>query len=61
MINLNDIFDKDIEKDNLLVIIDYKNKKLNFFKRDDFIKKIVKNLSFTDKKKKLNIQQFLNF
>ena len=40
MINLNDIFDKDTEKDNLLIIIDYNNKKTKFFfKRNNFFKK----------------------
>ena len=40
MINLNDIFDKDIEKDNLLVIIDYNNQKNKiFFKGNYFFKK----------------------
>ena len=30
-INMNDIFDDDVEKDNLLVIINYSNQKINFF------------------------------
>ena len=50
MINLNDIFDKDEDKDNLLVIIDYNNRKIKFFLKGIISsKKIVKNLSFTDK------------
>ena len=38
MINLNDIFDKDMEKDNLLIIINYDEKKQNFFKRGNIFK-----------------------
>ena len=51
MINLNDIFDKDEDKDNLLVIIDYNNLKIKFFLKGIISsKKIIKNLSFTNKK-----------
>ena len=62
MINLSNIFDKDIEKDNLLVIINYDKQKTKFFLKGMISsKKIVKNLSFTSNKiKKLNIQN-LNF
>ncbi len=50
MVNLNDIFDKDPEKDNLLVIIDYDKQKVKFFLKGIISsKKIIKNLSFTDK------------
>lgn len=46
MINLNDIFDKDIEKDNLIVIIDYGNQKTKFFLKGTISSnKIIKNLS----------------
>ena len=39
-INLNNIFDKDIEKDNLFVIIDFNEQKTKFFfKRNYFVKK----------------------
>ena len=51
MMNLNDIFEKDIEKDNLLIIIDYNNQKTKFFLKGTISsKKIIKNLSLTVKK-----------
>jgi len=49
MINLNDIFDKDIEKDNLIVVIDYDNQKTKFFLKGTISSnKIIKNLSLTN-------------
>ena len=49
-INLSDIFDKDLEKDNILVIIDYEKQKTNFFLKGTISsKKIIKNLTLTDK------------
>ena len=49
-INLNDIFDNDAEKDNLLIIINYSNQKINFFIKGSISsKKIIKNLTLTDK------------
>ncbi len=64
IINLDDIFDKDVEKDNLLIIIDYDKQKTNFFLKGTISsKKIIKNLSYTDKKVEkieyLNILKFL--
>tara|TARA_Y100000996_G_scaffold399852_1_gene369270 strand:+ start:57 stop:1103 length:1047 start_codon:yes stop_codon:yes gene_type:complete len=64
MINLNEIFDKDEEKDNLLIIIDYDKKKTKFFLKGIISsKKIVKNLSLTnrsaDKIEYTNILEFL--
>ncbi len=48
-ISLKDIFDKDDEKDNLLVIIDYNKEKTKFFLKGTISsKKIIKNLSITD-------------
>ncbi len=50
LINLNEIFDKDIEKDNLLVIINYNKQKTNFFLKGTISsKKIVKNLFLRSK------------
>jgi len=49
-INLDDIFDKDDEKDNLLIIINYNEKKTKFFLKGIVSsKKIIKNLTFSDK------------
>ncbi len=46
--SLDDIFDKDIEKDNLLIIIDYDKQKTKFFLKGIISsKKITKNLSLT--------------
>ena len=60
IINLNDIFDKDIEKDNLLVIIDYNKQKTKFFLKGTISsKKIVKNLTLTDNSdKKIEYEKF---
>ena len=49
LISLNDIFDLDNEKDNLLVIIDYNSEKIKFFLKGTISsKKIIKNLSIED-------------
>ncbi len=49
MINLSDIFDKDVEKDNLLVIVDYDKQKTKFFLKGTISsKKIIKNLILKD-------------
>ncbi len=63
-IGLNEIFDKDDEKDNLLIIIDYNRKKTKFFLKGTVSsKKIVKNLSLTNKSEGkieyINILEFL--
>ena len=62
-LNLIDIFDKDNEKDNLLIIIDYKKQKTKiFFKGIISSKKIVKNLSFENKaEKKIEYPKILKF
>ncbi len=62
-INLNDIFDKDEEKDNLLIIIDYKKQRTKIFLKGIISsKKIVRNLSFEDKtEKKIENTDILNF
>ena len=53
IINLIDIFDKDEEKDNLLIIIDYKKQQTKIFLKGIISsKKIVKNLSFENKAEK---------
>ena len=64
IINLDNIFDKDIEKDNLLIIIDYDKQKTKFFLKGTISsKKIIKNLTYMDKKVEkieyLNILKFL--
>ncbi len=64
MINLNDIFEKDSEKDNLLIIINYSEQKTKFFLKGIISsKKIIKNLTFTnrsvEKIEYLNILKFL--
>ena len=47
---MDDIFDKDDEKDNLLIIINYNEKKTKFFLKGIVSsKKIIKNLTFSDK------------
>ena len=63
IINLNDIFDDDNEKDNLLVIIDYEEQKTNFFLKGIISsKKITKNLSFPNPdKKKIKYPEILNY
>ena len=49
LISLDDIFDLDNEKDNLLVIIDYNSEKIKFFLKGTISsKKIIKNLSIED-------------
>ena len=49
MVNLNNIFDEDTEKDNLLIIIDYGKQKTKFFLKGTISsKKIIKNLSIED-------------
>ena len=62
-INLNDIFDKDEEKDNLLIIIDYKKQRTKIFLKGIISsKKIVRNLSFEVKtEKKIENTDILNF
>ena len=62
-INLFDIFDKDNEKDNLLIIIDYEKQKTKIFLKGIISsKKIVKNLSFENKtEKKIEYSKILNF
>ena len=64
IVNLDNIFDKDIEKDNLLIIIDYDKQKTKFFLKGTISsKKIIKNLTYMDKKVEkieyLNILKFL--
>ena len=64
IINLDNIFDKDIEKDNLLIIIDYNKQKTKFFLKGTISsKKIIKNLTYMDKKVEkieyLNVLKFL--
>ena len=63
MINLSNIFDKDIEKDNLLVIIDYNKQKTKIFLKGTISsKKIVKNLTLTSSKdKKIEYPKILKF
>ena len=62
-VNLIDIFDKDEEKDNLLIIIDYEKQKTRIFLKGVISsKKIVKNLSFEDKvEKKIEYSKILKF
>ena len=64
IVNLDNIFDKDIEKDNLLIIIDYDKQKTKFFLKGTISsKKIIKNLTYMDKKVEkieyLNVLKFL--
>ena len=63
MINLNDIFDKDMGKDNLLVIINYDEKKTKFFLKGVISSKpIVKNLTFVNKSgQKIEYLNILNY
>ncbi len=63
MINVNDIFEKDIEKDSLLVIIDYDTQKTKFFLKGVISsKKIIKNLTYIDKSnEKNNYNKILKF
>ena len=62
-INLNDIFDDDNEKDNLLVIINYSNQKIKFFIKGSISsKKIIRNLTLIDKTvEKIEYENILNF
>ncbi len=49
-INLEDIFDKDTDKDSLLIIINFNKRKTNFYLKGNIsAKKIIKNISLTDK------------
>ena len=64
IVNLDNIFDKDIEKDNLLIIINYDKQKTKFFLKGTISsKKIIKNLTYENKKVKkieyVNILEFL--
>ena len=63
VVDLIDIFDKDNEKDNLLIIIDYKKKKTQIFLKGIISSKnIVRNLYFEDKtKEKIEYSEILNF
>ena len=63
MINLNDIFDQDIEKDNLLIVIDYNRKKTKFFLKGTISsKKIIKNLILTNNTvEKIEYPNVLNY
>ena len=63
MISLKDIFDMDIEKDNLLVIINYNKKKTKFFLKGTISsKKIIKNLVYVDKNiENIEYLDILNF
>ena len=63
IVNLDNIFDKDIEKDNLLIIIDYDKQKTKFFLKGTISsKKIIKNLTYIDKKvEKIEYSNILKF
>ena len=62
LINLNEIFDKDIEKDNLLVIINYDKQKTNFFLKGTISsKKIVKNLFLRSKNEIIEYPMILKY
>ncbi len=63
VINLSDIFDEDIEKDNLLVIIIQNKQKTKFFLKGIISsKKIIKNLSYDIKKdEKIEYSEILIF
>ena len=62
-INLDNIFDKDHEKDNLFVIIDYNKQKIKFFLKGTISsKKIVRNLSLDNNvTEKIEYQDILIF
>ena len=62
-INLDNIFDKDSEKDNLFVIIDYNNQKIKFFLKGTISsKKIIRNLSLDNNTtEKIEYQDILIF
>ena len=63
LINLNNIFDKDNEKDNLFVIIDFNEQKTKFFLKGTISsKKIIRNLILTNKtNEKIEYQDVLIF
>ena len=63
ILNLDDIFDKENDKDNLLVIIDYEKQKTKFFLKGIISsKKITKNFTFTDKTvEKIEYQNILKY
>ena len=63
MVDLNNIFDGDTEKDNLLIIIDYDKKKTKFFLKGNISsKKIIKNITFPEKTvKKMEYSIILKF
>ena len=44
MVNLNNIFDEDTDKDNLLIIIDYGKQKTKFFLKEIFHRKNYKKI-----------------
>ncbi len=60
---LDDIFDENLEKDNLLIIIDFKEKRSNIFLKGNISSKlIVKNLVVVDDSvKKFNYQNIMLF
>ena len=62
-IDLSNIFDKDNEKDNLFVIIDYNNQKIKFFLKGTISsKKIIRNLSLDNNTtEKIEYQDILIF
>tara|TARA_B100001564_G_C20629699_1_gene666511 strand:+ start:39 stop:1085 length:1047 start_codon:yes stop_codon:yes gene_type:complete len=63
MINLDNIFDKDSQKDNLLMIINYNEQKTKFFLKGIIsAKKIIKNLSYTEKNvEKIEYENILKY
>ena len=63
MVNLNNIFDEDTDKDNLLIIIDYGKQKTKFFLKGNISsKKIIKNLTLSENTvEKIEYQIILEF
>ena len=63
IVNLNNIFDGDTEKDNLLIIIDYGKQKTKFFLKGNISsKKIIKNLTLSKNTvEKIEYQIILEF
>ena len=63
MVNLNNIFDEDTDKDNLLIIIDYGKQKTKFFLKGNISsKKIIKNLTLSENTvEKIEYQVILEF
>ena len=63
MVNLNNIFDEDTDKDNLLIIIDYGKQKTKFFLKGNISsKKIIKNLTLSENTvEKIEYQMILEF